>query len=132
MKIFLTLLIALFLSGCATIGQQGDDEGRFLSRLQQLTSADLKAALDSAISHDDKLSVPCWSYLSQAVTQQAPKTDVVGIASAYQRLRNLRRGVLGGISDELRLACAAMVQDSRDFALRFGSAFGSGGIATIP
>lgn len=120
---------ALMAPGCAMyqkyFGSDADRTVDFFSRLQQASLEDLQAANMSAVDNRDTLAMACWPVLIQFVQSLKKDTKAIGPFSFYQRLRNIRRAAESGIPDEVRLGCAAMVQDSRDAVMEFMSKISS-------
>ena len=75
---------------------------------------------------NDMLAVKCWSYLEKFTITNAPDSEtvagkVVGVFSAYQKARNVRRTVVEvEISDQFRLECGPMLTDSMGALGRLG------------
>lgn len=109
-------IIALFLSGCAS----GNAE------FNEFVLEDVQQAMIMAVRTDDILSVKCWTYLQDkamdATTDTtAPRGEVVGALSAYQKTRNVRRTVTNlEISDQFKLECGPMLIDSVGAVSRIG------------
>jgi len=121
MKLLILAALAALLTGCAGLAERavGDvDEPRFAFVL-----ADIDAAQALAVAANDPAAVQCYTTLSGKVERLGGRLElpVVGVVSAYQRARNVRRLVTGGVSDELRAACAWMLMDSRSFLRRLGT-----------
>lgn len=110
----------LALNGCATPAPATGEpeapttEGGALGRLAVATADDVAEARRSAAAHGDALALVCWDYLARRIEQGGGVyiTEVKGVASAYQKARNVRRVVAGGLSDEAKMACAPMLLDS--------------------
>lgn len=93
------------LSGCAASGLQDR-----VSALRDFTREDVSAALALARAQGDTAAVICWSAVQARTEALPPVPPVVGAAYAYQRARGFRRIADG--SDDLHIACAAMVSES--------------------
>lgn len=81
----------------------------------QLTRADLEEALRSANAHDDVIAAACWTGLLTKLDELGAEgffTEPKGVFSSFQKARNARRLITGGFSDEIKLACAALKDDS--------------------
>ena len=123
-------LIALALSGCtqaigaAKVGIQTSAE------FNQVFLGDVRLAAVLAEQTDDQLALKCWTYLEEFAVANAPPVveDLVtgeaeegGVLSAYQTVRNLRRGLVEmEISDKFRLECGPMLTDSMGALGRLG------------
>lgn len=133
----LCALLFLF-SGCALTqiraDMQADPNLEFFDAMSKVTGDDLDAALADAQKHGDVEAVTCYPVLKKYLSIfQDLKTRAVGIFSANQKKRDLFKAGKSGVPTDLKLACAAFIQDERDFALKFmaliGAAAGSGGAA---
>lgn len=120
---------AVALSGCAAgvnaVSQKIQTDAEF----NQVFLSDVRTARLLAEQTDDQLALKCWSYLEGfAVTNAPPVVETPegeaqkgGVLSAYQKARNLRRGVVEmKISDEFRLECGPMLTDSMGALGRIG------------
>lgn len=122
------VLAALILAGCSVaetrerVSAKGGDP---LVALAEISAENFEAALQAAELADDRAAVRCWSALIPKARELGEYRAAVeqleaeggGLPLAYQRTRNLRR-FRTGQSEELQLACAAMVDDSVDFVRR--------------
>lgn len=101
------ILAAMILAGCssiqadikpiatkieADIGVAKQDASTVVSRIkgdvgqiQQFTLADIQAALDDAIAHQDGTGIACWAAAKEAVGGPLP----VGVASTIQKGRDV-------------------------------------------
>ena len=121
---------ALALSGCAQgfgavkAGIQTDAE------FNEIVLVDVQQAIVLATQANDELALMCWSYLEQFTLDNAPDAEnpagkVVGVFSAYQKARNVRRTVIEvEISDQFRLECGPMLTDSMGALGRLGIRIG--------
>ena len=126
----IVLVLALLLSGCAQgigavkFGIQNDPE------FNEIVLEDVRQAMKMAIQTNDTLAVKCWAYLEEFTVANAPGIEtpagkVVGVFSAYQRARDLRRTVIEvEISDQFRLECGPMLTDSMGALGRLGVRIG--------
>ena len=110
----LLMISVMLLAGC-TSGLHSVGGG-----LKQFAVKDVKAAHASAVLHNDALAVQCWEYLMTSMPD-APKTKVIGPATAYQKARNIRRLVELGSTDDFLKACSPMIADSRSVIRRLVS-----------
>ncbi len=111
----LPIVLALLLGGCANG-----------SKFSEIVLADVQQAKVLAEQADDQLAVKCWTHLEQLTLANIPNPDapvgrVVGVMSAYQKARNVRRKVEAGISDQSRLECGPMLMESRSVSKRLGA-----------
>jgi len=117
MKKFLPILTALVLAGCVGL-PSGEAYNDRLEQLSNIALPDLESANRLAIAADDKAAMQCWPAViefakhldeyRQSIGEAAP-----GVFTSYQRLRNIRRRLSDGIPEDVHLACAAMVSESR-------------------
>ena len=126
MRIWIPIVLALLLGACAqgigavSHGIQTDPE------FNEIFLEDVQQAKLLAQQTDDKLAVKCWSYLEQFAITNAPGTEtpagkVVGVFSAYQQARNVRRTIVEvEISDQFRLECGPMLTDTMGALGRIG------------
>jgi len=122
MKKYIGLIGSLLLAGCSLLGTEPRDNDDLLARLATITQEDLDAAIVDAQSHNDILALACYQTLKPtlAALRDQAKFESKGSISRYQRARDLRRGVEGGIPDNVRLGCGGLLIDQRDFILRLG------------
>lgn len=111
----LAFVVAL-LSACAgSIDTQ--DEAVVLT---QAAVYDLKAAKADADAHEDIVASTCYGKLIEKLSALPALTEgrVIGPATGFQKARNARRRLDAGVSDEVHLACAALLADTRATVLR--------------
>ena len=101
-------LLALVLSACSGLPKD----------VAEFTTTDLERAL--VLAEGDKAATNCWStllpYAEAATERDTP--EAVGIASRFQKIRNLRRTLRAGIPEEVSIACAPLVVDTQKTLLR--------------
>ena len=125
----IVLVLMLLVSGCAGIGAaklgiQTDIE------FNELVLEDVRQAKLLAEQTNDTLAKKCWTYIEEFTVANAPDvesltSEVVGVLSAYQKARNLRRTVIEvEISDQFRLACGPMLTESMGALGRLGIRIG--------
>lgn len=102
-RIISAIMLLLAVSGCG---------GGLLSNIGDIARADIKAAHASAVAYSDPLAVQCWAWL-ETVVPNAPITEVKGVATAYQKSRNIRRAIELKDTDAFKLNCGPMLYDSR-------------------
>jgi hypothetical protein len=127
-------ILALIFAGCASTSPLADE----LARLDARILVDLDAAQAIAIANNDPLAAACFpalkEWLTDRVNTRTPTTtQVKGVISAYETARTVRRGIEGGegIPVKLKLACAALLQDERMFALRLALLIGGGAVPGV-
>ncbi len=120
------LPLVLLLAGCS----QG--LGAIKAGIQQsaefneIVLADVREAKLLATSANDELALKCWVYIEEFAEANKPGIEtlagkVVGVFSAYQRARNIRRTIIEvEISDQFRLECGPMLTDSMGALGRLG------------
>ncbi len=113
LHISVSFFLVLLLAGCS-------------SRFRDIVLADAQQAKLMAEQADDQLAVKCWTHLEKLTLANQPDPDalvgrVVGVLSAYQKARNVRRKVEAGISDQSRLECGPMLMESRSVFKRLGA-----------
>lgn len=101
-----------------------------LAAFQSFTVADLSAAYADAQSSGDVLAAACYPALIKFVQgfPAAPAT-VSGAFSAFQKARDVRHGLEGGLPDYLKLGCAPLVIDEQQLIARL-ALIGAGAAAT--
>ncbi len=102
-KLASAIMLSLALSGCG---------GGLLSNIGDIAREDIRAAHASAVAYNDPLAVQCWAWL-ETVIPDAPITEVKGVATAYQKARNIRRAIQLRDTDAFKLNCGPMLMDSR-------------------
>ncbi len=125
-KSILVLLAGLLLSGCAQTveaikhGIQQDAE------FNEIVLKDVRQAQLLAEATNDTIALKCWTYLEEFAVANTPGMEtragkVVGVFSAYQKARNVRRTIVEiEISDQFRLECGPMLTDSAGVLGRLG------------
>lgn len=134
-KLGLTGLVVA-LAGCATAGEQSTSLGGALAKLSTDVVVDLDAAQAIAVANNDELAAACFPVLKDwLVTATGSPTptlgQIKGVISAYEKARTIRRGLEGGgpsIPNKVKLACAALLQDERLFALRLAAMIGGASV----
>ncbi len=120
------LLIGLLLSGCAqTVGaiKAGIQQN---AEFNEIVLEDIQQARLLAETTNDVIALKCWAYLEEFTIANSPGAEtpagkVVGVFSAYQQGRNVRRTVIEvEISDQFRLECGPMLTDSAGALGRLG------------
>lgn len=115
------LLAGSFLQGCAnasaspaaatTTAQVSADPLAAVQKISQFTLDDLKAADADAVASNDAVAHACYPALEQFISSLPGangKTTVVGAFSAFQKARDLRNSVAGGVPNYLVLGCGPL------------------------
>lgn len=94
---------------------------------------DLDAAMAIAVAHNDLIAQACYPVLKKYVSPDGSGTasvdQIQGVLSGFEKARVERKAAeskvgTSGVPDDLRLGCAALVQDERDFVIRMGLMIG--------
>ena len=122
---------AVFISSCSSINQPGTSSiADFYTKLHSVTVSDLDAATARAVANGDQIGATCYPALKQYIGQGLPGIEKpAGVFDAFEMARLGVHNARGGIPDGLKLACAALVQDTAEFAIRMG-AIAAGGAAS--
>ena len=129
-KILKQLLVAtaiiIGLSGCIT-AILGVKEGiQTNAEFNEIVLEDVRQSILLAQKTNDDLALKCWKYVEEFAMANAPNTEaetgnVVGVFSAYQQARNVRRTIVEvKISDAFRLECGPMLTESLGVFSRIG------------
>ena len=99
------------LSGCAAV---------ISKQLAALTRDDVQTAL--VLARDDSNATLCYEAILKTLPEgeEVASLEAVGPLSAFQRVRNFRRGVAAEIPVEVHRNCAVLVLDARRTVLRLG------------
>ncbi len=125
-RLGLIALVVLLLGGCATGVGVAKHNIQTNPEYNKTVLVDVQNAKLLAAPTDDILALKCWDYIEAFTLANAPGAvtsagEVVGVLSAYQKARNLRRTIgEAEISDRLRLECAPMILDSVEVMGRLG------------
>ena len=126
-RLWIPIALALMLSGCAGIGIAATKLGiQRSAEFNEIVLADVREAILLAKSANDELALKCWTYVEEFAVTNAPSIEssageVIGVFSAYQLARNVRRTVVEvEISDQFRLECGPMLTDSMGALGRIG------------
>ena len=121
------VLAVLLLSGCVGQAIRATKAGiQTDTEFNELVLADVRQAIILAETGGDQLALKCWTYLEAFTVENAPDVEnpagkIVGVFSAYQQARNVRRNVIEvKISDQFRLECGPMLIDSMGALGRIG------------
>ncbi len=126
LRLVLAVLVAAALSGCsANLASlnSSTDLASFRAALKEITAADLDAATARALAGGDQIGAMCYPVLKKYVQQGVAGQDqVAGLFDAFEKAR-LGAGKIASmqVPDDLRIACAPLVLDSRDLALRLAA-----------
>ncbi len=114
-------IVLLLLGGCAATGAAVTVAKHNIQTDPEYATSvllDVQNAKWLAKPTNDVLALKCWDYIETFVRANAPGAvtpvgEVVGVLSAYQKARNVRRMVTETeISNQLRIECAPLVLDS--------------------
>jgi hypothetical protein len=136
----LVAALALALTGCATglpvfdlpKHPEPQSVGEVLANLKGDLPIDLDAATAIAVAHNDEIAAACYPALKrffmETLATPTPSPDQVkGVFSAWEKARVERIALEGkagvGVTfpTYLKLGCAAMVQDERNFGIRLAA-----------
>lgn len=128
MRIYIPIYILLLsLTACAGKAIEGVKFGiQTSTEFNEVVLEDVVQAKLLAEQSGDKLGLMCWTYVEQFALDNAPGTEtpagkVVGVFSAYQKARNVRRTMVEvEISDPFRLNCGPMLTESMGALGRIG------------
>ena len=127
MRCWIPIALAVLLTGCVGAGIRATKVGiQQSAEFNEIVLTDVREAITLAKSANDKLALKCWTYVEEFAVANAPSVEtpagkVVGVFSAYQLARNVRRTVVEvEISDQFRLECGPMLTDSMGALGRIG------------
>ena len=109
--VFFVVILMLGLSGCAAAVNQ---------RLAALTRNDVVIAM--VLAADDPDAVLCYTAIMETFPDgdEGMSIEPVGPLSAFQKVRNLRRGITADIPAEVHRNCAVLVLDAQKTVLGLG------------
>jgi hypothetical protein len=118
----LAIFLALFLASCAPSMVDDDAE----TALRAFAADDLRTAYTRASARNDVIAATCYERLLTLVEQHNADVvvHVVGPVTAFDSARAIRRRVDAGVSDETRLACAALVGETRASLVKIAVSLG--------
>lgn len=141
MKTLALILSLLILSGCASISlpthPQPQSLSEALANVKGDLVIDLNAADSIAVAHGDVVAHACYPVLAKYVPGNGTPTvdQIKGMFSAFEEARATRLKIEGqigmGIPSDLKLACAALLMDERQFILRL-AAIAGGSTVGVP
>lgn len=103
--------ILLLLTGCVRSLTVGTNQDGTPESLAQFTMADLQAAdADAVLNHDD-IAHQCYPALEQFVSSlpsSNAQTTVIGAFTAFQKARDVRNVVAGGVPQYLTIGCGPL------------------------
>ena len=115
------LALAAMLAGCAGVSPQ---VASIVPKVAQakagvidFTKSDLAEASRLAHDSNDVIAYTCWDYLITVVPEPdtgASNGRIDGVATAFQRTRDVVKRLNAGVSDELRLHCGPLYLDAKD------------------
>ncbi len=67
-----------------------------------------------ALMAEDKAAMRCWATVAEKAAKTAGRAqrEPVGPLSAWQKARNVRRGIDEGMDEDIRADCAVLVLDA--------------------
>ena len=86
-------------------------------RFNAIIITDVTAARDLAVADSDEIAVVCWDGVLEFLDRVDPSVFVgesQGVAHSYQKARVVRRFLEGDMPVDLKLACSAMVGESKN------------------
>ena len=110
--------LSLALSGCSVLETLDEKADKWSKN----AIVDLAAAARSAVAHGDPGAQTCWAVLAGYIEfrRQQGTTEVIGVFTAFQKARNIRRLVDAGIPEQVHIACAHMFGSAKRTILRLG------------
>lgn len=111
-RLFLVLSIAVLVSACSSFTQRVDDDAEALAAF---SLADLRAAEKHATARRDAIAATCYGHLARVVEARLAAVEfaVIGPVTAFDQARAIRRRIDEGLSDETKLACSALFNETR-------------------
>jgi hypothetical protein len=110
--------------------RQADGPVALVEALQKITVADLDAATARAVAGGDQMGAQCYPVLKKYVEQGLPGVQkFAGFVDAFEAARLGRKQFSSGVPDDLRIACAPLLMDEREFGLRVAAMAGAAGAA---
>jgi hypothetical protein len=141
MRKFLAVLAALAFTGCASVSLPSHPAPQSvkeaLANLKGDVQIDLAAADAIAVLHGDSLAHACYPVLAKYLAPQGGTVtadQIKGVFSAFEEARATRKSIEGKagsgflIPDDLKLGCAALLQDERDFLIRLAAIAGGASV----
>ena len=117
MKTIISLVAALVLSACASVGELALTAGT--TGAVRFGSEDVDAAIVIAQQTKDTAAEACYRAIRKHT--DAPASLVTrGIVSTYAAARAKTREARAGLAEEVHGSCAPLVLDSAEFARSFG------------
>jgi hypothetical protein len=143
MRRLLLLLLSLSLGACASGGvdfqfpkhSQPTSLGEVLANIKGDALIDLDAAMAIAVAHKDPYGMACFPVLKKYLAPATGVTTVdkvVGVFSAYEKLTVERMaleangGGMPGLPADLKIACAAKLQNDLEFYARLDALIAGG------
>ena len=119
MKALLMSILILSISSCASVGGISNP---FAKQIQPIVAADVAAALAEATAANDTAAVACYTAISNymASIPNGGTTAISGVLSGLEAARILNSQVSAGIPSNIHQACAVIVLDAQETALRLG------------
>ena len=119
MRTLIALVLMLAVSACASVGGISNP---FAKQVQPIVAADVAAALAEATAANDTAAVACYTAISNymASIPNGGTTAISGVLSGLEAARILNSQVSAGIPSNIHQACAVIVLDAQETALRLG------------
>jgi hypothetical protein len=119
MKVLLMSILVLGISACASVGGISNP---FAKQVQPIVAADVTAALAEATAANDTAAVACYTAISNymASLPSGGTATINGALSGLEAARILNSQVSAGIPSNIHQACAVIVLDAQETALRLG------------
>lgn len=122
MKTILGIAMMLVLVGCSATQPSG------LSRVGGFLERDLTRAAEIAVAGKDEIASRCFTYLAGVVKDVGvADADAIGIFSALEKARLLRRGTSTEAQDKFRVECGPLAADLMILFAKQGATRGLGG-----
>ena len=105
------VVLVFALGGCAYFVKQ---------QLASLTRADVETAM--VLAQDDPDATACYTAIMETLPKEGVSLvpDAAGPLSAFQKVRNLRRGIAADIPPMVHRLCAVLVLDAQRTVRRLG------------
>ena len=117
----IALLVALTLSGCATVGTDVLKAGTTGSL--RFNAEDVDAAIVIAKASNDPVAERCYTELRKYV-DPAPQLVTKGPVSVYAAGRAAARAARAPLAEDVQSACAPLILDAGTFASRLALTLG--------
>ena len=124
MKMILGMVLVMVLAGCSVVADRPAGQSRIGAFLER----DLTRAAEIAVAGKDEPAAKCFAYLAGVVKEAGvADADAVGIFSALEKARLLRRGTSTEAQDKFRIECGPLAADLMILFAKQGATRGLGG-----